>query len=62
MEHLFRIVLLYAVFLVPTYFMKIENKFIIQICGMLGITLAYVLSIVILKRKKKKSENLNKTE
>ncbi len=55
MEHLFRIVLLYAVFLVPTYFMEIEDKFIIQIGGMLGITVAYILAMVILKRKKRKS-------
>ena len=63
MEHLFRIVLLYAVFLVPTYFMEIEDKFIIQIGGMLGITVAYILAMVILKRKKRKSvEQKEKTE
>jgi hypothetical protein len=56
MEHIFRIVLLYAVFLVPTYFMEIDDKFIIQIGGMLGITVAYVVSILILKRMKKKKE------
>lgn len=57
MEHIFRIVLLYAVFLVPTYFMEIEDKFIIQIGGMLGITVAYIVAIVILNKMKKKKED-----
>jgi hypothetical protein len=36
--------------------MEIDDKFIIQIGGMLGITVAYVVSILILKRMKKKKE------
>ena len=54
MEHLFRLFLLYAVYIVPTYFMEIEDKFIIQIGGVLGITVAYFVALLILKRMKKK--------
>ena len=56
MEHIFRIFFLYAVFLVPTYFMEIDDKFIIQICGILGITVAYILAVLILKKRKKKQD------
>ena len=54
MEHFFRLILLYAVYIVPIHFMDIEDKFIIQIGGVLGITLAYIIAILILKRRKKK--------
>lgn len=54
MEHIFRLFLLYAVFLVPTYFMEIDDKFIIQICGILGISVAYIIAVLILKKRKKK--------
>lgn len=54
MEHFFRLVLLYTVYIVPTYFMEIDDKFIIQIGGVLGITVAYVVAILILNRMKKK--------
>ena len=54
MEHFFRLVLLYTVYIVPIYFMDIEDKFIIQIGGILGITVAYIVAILILNRIKKK--------
>lgn len=57
MEHLFRLILLYAVYIVPVHFMDIEDKFIIQIGGILGITLAYIIAILILKRRKKKEDH-----
>ena len=57
MEHIFRLVLLYTVYIVPTYFMEIDDKFIIQIGGILGITVAYIVAILILKKRKKKEEN-----
>lgn len=57
MEHLFRLILLYAVYIVPIHFMDIEDKFIIQIGGVLGITLAYIIAILILKRRKKKEDH-----
>ena len=53
MEHFFRLVLLYTVYIVPIYFMDIEDKFIIQIGGILGITVAYIVAILILNRIKK---------
>lgn len=57
MEHFFRLILLYAVYIVPVHFMDIEDKFIIQIGGILGITLAYIIAILILKRRKKKEDH-----
>ena len=56
MEHIFRLVLLYAVYVVPIHFMDIEDKFIIQIGGILGITLAYIIAILIIKKMRKKKE------
>jgi hypothetical protein len=53
MEHIFRLILLYAVYVVPIHFMDIEDKFIIQIGGILGITVAYIIAILILNKKKK---------
>jgi hypothetical protein len=34
--------------------MDIEDKFIIQIGGIIGITLAYIVAMLIIKRRKKK--------
>ena len=56
MEHIFRLVLLYAVYVVPIHFMDIEDKFIIQIGGILGITLAYIIAMLIIKKMRKKKE------
>ena len=57
MEHLFRLILLYAVYIVPIHFMDIEDKFIIQIGGIIGITLAYIVAMLIIKRRKKKEDH-----
>ena len=56
MEHIFRLFLLYTVYIVPTYFMEIDDKFIIQIGGILGITVAYIVAILIIKKMRKKKE------
>ena len=56
MEHAFRLILLYAVYIVPIHFMDIEDKFIIQIGGIIGITLAYIVAILIIKKMRKKKE------
>ena len=56
MEHVFRLVLLYAVYIVPVHFMDIEDKFIIQIGGVLGITVAYLVAMLIIKKLRKKKE------
>ena len=55
MEHLFRLILLYAVYIVPVHFMDIEDKFIIQIGGVIGITLAYIVAMLIVKKMRKKN-------
>lgn len=55
MEHAFRLILLYAVYIVPVHFMDIEDKFIIQIGGIIGITLAYIVAILIIKKMRKKN-------
>ena len=55
MEHFFRLILLYAVYVVPIHFMEIDDKFIIQIGGILGITVAYIIAILILKKRKKQN-------
>ncbi len=56
MEHIFRLFLLYAVYIVPIHFMDIEDKFIIQIGGILGITVAYLVAMLIIKKLRKKKE------
>lgn len=56
MEHFFRLVLLYGICIIPLHFVKIENKFIIQIGAILGVTVAYVIAIFIIKKMNKKSE------
>lgn len=56
MEHIFRLILLYAVYIVPVHFMDIEDKFIIQIGGVLGITVAYLVAMLIIKKLRKKKE------
>ncbi|MCQ2272658.1 MAG: hypothetical protein MJZ72_07740 [Bacteroidales bacterium] len=55
MKHFFKLVLLYAVFIVPIHFMDIEDKFILQISCMLGVTVAYVIAVLIINRKNKKN-------
>jgi hypothetical protein len=35
--------------------MEIDDKFIIQIGGILGITVAYIIAILILKKRKKQN-------
>ena len=55
MEHFFRLILLYAVYIVPVHFMDIEDKFIIQIGGVIGITLAYIVAMLIVKKMRKKN-------
>ncbi|MBO4654361.1 MAG: hypothetical protein J5644_02315 [Bacteroidales bacterium] len=55
MEHIFRLFLLYVVYVVPIHFMDIEDKFIIQIGGILGITLAYIVAMLIIKKLRKKN-------
>jgi len=57
MEHFFRLILLYAVYIVSVHFMDIEDKFIIQIGGIIGITLAYIVAMLIIKKRKKKGQN-----
>jgi hypothetical protein len=37
--------------------MDIEDKFIIQIGGIIGITLAYIVAMLIIKKRKKKGQN-----
>ena len=56
MEHFFRLILLYAIYIVPVHFMEIEDKFIIQIGGIIGITLAYIVAMLIIKKMRKKKE------
>ena len=55
MEHFFRLILLYAVYIVPVHFMDIEDKFIIQIGGVIGITLAYIVAMLIIKKMREKN-------
>lgn len=56
MEHILRLFLFYAIYIVPLHFMHIENKFLIQIGGIIGITLAYIVAMLIIKRQRKKKE------
>lgn len=60
MEHFFRLVLLYAVFIVPVHFLDIEDKFLIQVSGIVGITLAYFLALLILKKIQQRREKNEK--
>lgn len=62
MKHFFKLVLLYAVFIVPIHFMDIEDKFILQISCMLGVTVAYVIAVLIINRKNKKNNEKAETK
>lgn len=57
MKHFFKLVLLYACFIIPIHFMDIEDKFIVQVSCMLGVTVAYIIGILIIKRKNKKNND-----
>lgn len=54
MEHFFRLVLLYAVILVPLHFVEVDDKFVIEVCAMIGVTAAYGVAMLIFKTLKKK--------
>ncbi|MCQ2270785.1 MAG: hypothetical protein MJZ52_06130 [Bacteroidales bacterium] len=60
MEHFFRLVLLCGVYIVPLHFMDIEDKFIIQVTGVIGIVVAYFLALFIMKKLKKRNEGKEK--
>ena len=55
MQNVFRYFLLLGVYVVPIFFiMEDTEKFPILLFGVLGITIAFWLSIIILKRRKPK--------
>lgn len=56
MEHFFRLVLLCGVYVVPLHFMDIEDKFIIQVAGIIGIVIAYFLALFIMKKLKQRND------
>lgn len=60
MEHFFRLVLLCGIYVVPLHFMDIEDKFIIQVAGIIGIVIAYFLALFIMKKLKQRNERQEK--
>lgn len=52
-QHVFRYVLLLALGIVPIYFLQIDNKFELMMGWLLGATLAFIVGMFIIKRKKR---------
>ena len=56
--HLFRYILLLAIGIVFLFFAKIDKKLEIMVGWIIGATLAYIVGLIILRKRKKSQNNL----
>ncbi len=60
--HIFRFVLLNAIGIVFLFFLEIDNKLELMIGWIIGVTLAYLVGGIIIRKRKKRYDLKNREE